>query len=513
MNRMSNENERRVLVLAPTNRDALLTRSILEQNQIEAEFCTDVPCVMKLYEEGAGALLLPEEVVLKGQSGPIAELVARQPAWSDLPIILLTRHGSDSPALVSALATLGNVTLLERPTGVMALVNAVRHALRARERQYHGRALLVERELANLRKDEFLATLAHELRNPLAPIRNSLQILRLTSCQDDASQHICDMMDRQVNLMVRLVDDLMEVSRITRGKIEIRREPVELASLIRSAVETSRPMIDAANTHLQVSIPAETITVLGDPMRLSQVFANLLNNAAKYTNQRGQIWVSASVQGKNVAVSIRDTGIGIPSDMLPYIFDMFMQVDRSAGRAQGGLGIGLTLVRTLVELHGGTIEVRSEGTGRGSEFIVSLPIIHQEASPTPAANNQRVTELPARRILVVDDNVDSAASLGMLLKVLGADVRTEHDGPAALATIETYRPDVVLLDIGMPGMDGFQVAEQIRRREDSDRILLIALTGWGQEQDRRRTHEAGFDHHLVKPADVKVLRTLLTQMN
>jgi signal transduction histidine kinase/CheY-like chemotaxis protein len=513
MKRISNENERRVLVLAPTNRDALLTRRILKQNQIDAEFCTDIPSVMKLFESGAGALLLPEEVVLKGQSGPIAELVARQPAWSDLPIILLTRHDSDSPALVSALATLGNVTLLERPTGVMALVAAVRHAVRARERQYHARALLVERELANLRKDEFLATLAHELRNPLAPIRNSLQILRLTACQDEGSQHICEMMERQVNLMVRLVDDLMEVSRITRGKIEIRREPVDVAMLIHSAVETSRPVIDAAQTHLEVSVPAETITVFGDPMRLSQVFSNLLNNAAKYTNQRGEIWVTASVQGKYVEVSIRDTGIGIPSDMLPYIFDMFMQVDRSAGRAQGGLGIGLTLVRTLVELHGGAIEVRSEGTGRGSEFIVRLPIAQREATPAPVAANPRVTEVPARRILVVDDNVDAAASLGMLLEVLGAEVRTEHDGPAALATIDSYRPDVVLLDIGMPGMDGFQVAERIRSQPDSKHVLLIALTGWGQEEDRRRTREAGFDHHLVKPADVKTLRNLLTQMS
>ncbi len=371
-----------------------------------------------------------------------------------------------------------------------------------------------ERELqdADRRKDEFLAILAHELRNPLAPIRNSLHILRLTGQSDPAAERVGEMMERQVNHMVRLVDDLLEVSRITRGKIELRKEPIELAAVVRSAVETSKPLVDAAGHQLAVTIPSEPLFLLGDLVRLSQVIANLLNNAAKYTEPGGQIWLKVRREADCVSISVRDTGIGIPSDMLPRVFDLFAQIDRHVGHSQGGLGIGLTLVKSLVEMHGGAVKVQSDGPGRGSEFEVRLPLV---AGPQPDASSvsQKGLALIPRRVLVVDDNRDAADSLSTLLKLLGADVFVAYDGPEALAILGQYKPEVVLLDIGMPGMDGHEVARRIRQQPEFQDVTLIALTGWGQQEDRHRSESAGFDFHLIKPADVNVLQSLLLSLD
>jgi CheY-like chemotaxis protein len=312
---------------------------------------------------------------------------------------------------------------------------------------------------------------------------------------------------------VRLVDDLMEVSRITRGKIELRKERVEVAPVLRGAVETSRPLIDAGGHQLVLSLAEEPLAVEGDPMRLTQVIANLLNNAAKYTDASGTIWLSARRDGAEVVVSVRDSGTGIPPDMLPHVFGLFTQVERSTGRAQGGLGIGLTLVKTLVEMHGGSVAARSEGLGKGSEFIVRLPLA---TGPRPAeasrSTKERAAGLDSRRILVVDDNRDAAESLGVLLEMLGAQVRVAYSGADALETLATYDPTVVLLDIGMPGMDGHEVARRIRAQPRFRDVTLIALTGWGQEEDYRRSRTVGFDHHLIKPADVDALQTLLDSL-
>jgi len=367
---------------------------------------------------------------------------------------------------------------------------------------------------ADKRKDEFLATLAHELRNPLAPIRNSLHVLRLAGTDPSTSVLIHEMMERQVGQMVRLVDDLMEVSRITRGKIELRKERVDLAGVVQSAVETSKPMIESAHHQLSISLPLESLFLDADPIRVTQILANLLNNAAKYTEDGGQIYLTACADGPHALVSIRDTGMGIPAPMLPKVFDSFTQVDRTYDRSQGGLGIGLTLVRTLVELHGGTVEAHSNGAGQGSEFVVRLPLaMQQNNSYSVAAHNGRTQSVAARRILVVDDNRDSAQSLGLLLKFLGADITTANDGPSALEAIRRYRPSVVLLDIGMPGMDGYEVAQRARLEPEGAALVLIALTGWGQEEDRRRSHEAGFDHHLVKPVDLAALQAILAALD
>jgi signal transduction histidine kinase len=514
---MATEAERRILVLAPTRRDAALTCTLLGENGIACHPCEDVDELVQELAAGAGAILVPEEILANGKSRQLVEMIESQPRWSDLPVLLITTQGADSPAVLLAPKLLGNVTLLERPTRVTALVSAAQSALRARERQYQARDYLIERERtsealkqADRRKDEFLAILAHELRNPLAPIRNSLQILRMTSGTDPTGQRVCEMMERQVNHMVRLVDDLMEVSRITRGLVELHREDTDLASIVRSAVETSKPLIDANHHQLAISLPPDPVPLHGDAVRLGQVFSNLLNNAAKYTEPGGQVWLQAKRDRKEVIVSVRDTGIGLAPEELPVVFDMFMQVDRSTNRSQGGLGIGLTLVKNLVELHGGTITATSRGRGQGSEFTVRLPInlaarrTTEEAAPGRANSNLR-----QRRVLVVDDNLDAAASLGMLLKFLGTEVQVANDGPAALAAIESYRPDVVLLDIGMPGMDGFEVARRIRENRNNDNLVLIALTGWGQAEDRNRTQAAGFDHHLVKPADITALQTVL----
>jgi PAS domain S-box-containing protein len=365
---------------------------------------------------------------------------------------------------------------------------------------------------ADRRKDEFLATLAHELRNPLAPIRNGLQILRLARGDPAAAAQVQEMLERQVNHLVRLVDDLMEVARVTRGRIELRREPIDLAAMLRSAVETSRPLIEAARHELAVSLPDEPVTVMADPVRLAQIVANLLNNAAKYTEDGGRISLSASREGSYAVVSVRDSGIGIPIDVLPRVFDLFAQADRTYHRAQGGLGIGLTLVRTLVELHGGTVTAKSDGVGHGSEFIVRLPIGVELGGRRTGPSDEVDGVFSAHRILVVDDSRDAAESLALLLGSLGADVHTARDGPAALDELDSYRPSVMLLDIGMPGMDGLEVARRARQRRDSRDLTVIALSGWGQDEDRRRSREAGIDYHMVKPVDLDELGRLLTTL-
>ncbi len=625
--------EFRVLVLAPTGKDGALTQALLERAGVACVCCGDLRETCEQMEQGVGALLLAEEAILDGQKACLEEWLEKQSTWSDLPVLVLARPGADSAAVAQAMDLLGNVTVLERPIRVAALVSAVRTALRARERQYDAREQLVQLEqsesdlrdffenanvglhwvgpdgiilranqtelqllgysrdeyigrhiaefhvdveviqdilekltrgeticerearlkckdgsirhvlinstvlwqdgkfvrtrcltlditarkeaeealrAADRRKDEFLAILAHELRNPLAPIRNSLHILRLSQ-QDAGTTRVTEMMERQVNHMVRLVDDLMEVSRITRGKIELRTEDVEVAAIVRGAVETSRPLIDAGGHELTISLPAEPLTLQGDLVRLTQVIANLLNNAAKYTDPGGQIQLAARREGNQVAISVRDSGVGIQPEMLATAFEMFTQIDRDANRTQGGLGIGLTLVKRLVEMHGGSVQASSGGKGLGSEFIVRLPLAERSGDRSRSSIAGSDLRVP-KRVLVVDDNRDAAESLGMLLDLLGAEVRVVFDGPSALELLPNYKPAVVLLDLGMPGMDGLEVARRIRQQPEFADVKLIALTGWGQPEDRSRSQSAGFDYHLIKPADVRALENLLVSL-
>jgi CheY-like chemotaxis protein len=366
------------------------------------------------------------------------------------------------------------------------------------------------------RKDEFLAMLAHELRNPLAPIRTAAQVLRLKGPAEPELQLARDVIDRQVQQLTRLVDDLLDLSRVSRGKINVELEPVALAAVVARAVEISRPLIDARKHHLEVSLPEQAVQVEGDAARLAQVVSNLLNNAAKYTEQGGRIWLTVepaserAQETREVLLRVRDTGVGIAADMLPNIFQMFTQVQGSVSRSEGGLGIGLSLVRSLVELHRGSVTALSEGLGQGSEFIVRLPLLEAPA-PSPSAGEQRPRARKAspRRILVVDDNTDAADSLTLLLRVLGHVVRTAYDGPTALDLVRAQPPDVVLLDIGLPGTSGLEVARRMRQDLGLTDALLVALTGYGQDEDRRRSEEAGFNAHLVKPVDLDALHDLL----
>jgi PAS domain S-box-containing protein len=365
---------------------------------------------------------------------------------------------------------------------------------------------------ADRRKNEFLAMLAHELRNPLAPIHNAVQLLRKNCPEDEETKWAHDVIERQVQHITRMVDDLLDVSRITRGKINLRREPINVAIAVARAVEMVQPLIDARKHQLTTSLPAEPIWLEADAPRLAQVLANLLNNAAKYTEEGGQIWLAVETDGSNVRLKVRDSGIGIPPDYLPHVFDLFSQEDSSFGRTQGGLGIGLTLVRSLVRMHGGAIEAFSPGIAQGSEFVVRLPrLLQAPLTGATAAKDGPAMVAPPRRILVVDDNVDGARSLSILLRHAGHDVHTANDGPAALELIRTWQPQVVLLDIGMPRMSGLEVARILRRDLGMSKVLLVAMTGYGQDDDRQRSEEAGFNAHMVKPLDLDALQLLLAR--
>jgi two-component system CheB/CheR fusion protein len=360
------------------------------------------------------------------------------------------------------------------------------------------------------RKDQFLAMLAHELRNPLAPIRNAVELMRQVETFDPSFQPSREMVERQVKHLARLVDDLLDVSRITRGSIRLRKEPVDLGAIVQSAVEGARPLITTRSHELEVELPQEPLRLEADPARLEQIVANLLDNAARYTMPGGHIWVTARREGGEAVVRVRDSGIGVPPDVLERVFEPFVQTaGESLARTDGGLGVGLTLVRSLVEMHGGQVEARSPGLGQGSEFVVRLPARPPEGAEGPAAEPAVLPQARSLRVLVVEDNLDAAESLATLLRLWNHDVRVVNDGPSALDAAREQKPEVVLLDIGLPGLDGFQVARKLREEPGLEDTLLVAMTGYGQPEDRRRSREAGIHHHFVKPVEPLVLRNLL----
>jgi PAS domain S-box-containing protein len=396
-----------------------------------------------------------------------------------------------------------------RVTGVVLVFRDVTDRRQTEAALLQHAAVLQE---ADRRKDEFLAMLAHELRNPLAPIHNAAQIMKLEGRHGPNFDWSLQVIVHQLVHLTRLVDDLLDVSRITQGKVKLQKERVKLAQVVERAVETCRPLIDERRHQLTVSLGDAPMPLEADLTRLTQVFSNLLNNAAKYTEVGGQIALTAAVEGQEVVVRIRDSGVGIAAEMLPRIFDLFAQADKSLARTSGGLGIGLTLVRRLVELHGGRIAATSSGPGKGSEFVVTLPLAESEKAA--AANGPKETEQQEKsqqRILVVDDNRDSAKSIAVLLRAGGDTVELAFDGPMALEAARHLRPDVVLLDIGLPGMDGYEVARQLRRDASLKNVVLIAMTGYGQDGDRQQSQEAGFNAHLVKPVDLNMLQSLLAR--
>jgi signal transduction histidine kinase/CheY-like chemotaxis protein len=505
----------RVVLLAPTRRDAETAALVLRQAGIDVVAACAFRAALDEVASGAAAFIFPEEAITPEHHAWMVEALREQPPWSDLPLLVLARAGADSAISEDVVRTLGNVTLLERPLRIATLVSAVRTAIRARQRQYQIRDHLGERahaeaalRLADRRKDEFLATLGHELRNPLAPIVSALHLLRLEGLTAKSTDQAIAVIERQVSHLTGLVDDLLEVSRITRGLVDIRQDPVDLVAAVRGAVETVRPGIARAGHRLALDLPPRPVAVRGDLLRLTQVFANLLTNATKYTDSGGRITVSVREVDGRAVTTVRDSGIGIAPQHLDTVFDMFMQIDRAHRLSQGGLGIGLTLVKSLVEMHDGTVSARSEGLGMGSEFRVELPLLDAQIAEQRDVFDLR--RLPGLRVLVVDDNVDAAETLAVLLESLGATVRVAHDGASALAALDTFDPSAMLLDIGMPHMDGHELARRIRLRAEHRDTLLIALTGWGQDQDVKESREAGFDHHVVKPPDVDTLLTLLS---
>ena len=502
----------RVLLLPATAADGSASRSILDDAGIAHFVCHDLDELLGALGDGAGAVLLTDDALRPGDCERLATAIAEQPVWSDLPILLLCAHGADAPLAAWAIDALGNATVLERPVRITTLISVLRSALRARRRQYEVRDGIERLCETDRRKDEFLAILAHELRNPLAPMVNALHVARAAHGDSLHERRALDVMDRQLRGLVRLVEDLLDVSRITRGKLELRRERVELAHVLADAVEAVQPELDAAGHRLRLAPPADTVALDADPVRLVQVFANLLGNAIKYMAPGGEIQLHSTSSGDAVAVSIRDAGIGIPREALARVFEPFVQIGAAAWAAGGGLGIGLALVKQLVELHGGAIEARSEGPGTGSEFVVTLPVAAGRELAPAAVRVAREAAPAGRRILVADDNVDAAESLGVLLELMGHEVRLAHDGEQALAQAEAFRPELILLDLGMPRLDGYATARRIRASAWGRRILVAALTGWGQPEVKRQTAEAGFDVHLVKPVDRSTLHDLLASL-
>jgi signal transduction histidine kinase len=448
------------------------------------------------------------DIMMPGMNGlEVLKFLRGIDSLIDLPVVMVTARG-DSSDVVEALE-LGANDYLTKPLDFPVVLARVRTQLALRQ----AREALRD---ADRRKDEFLAMLAHELRNPLAPLRNTLQVLRLQHSGDAEIEQLAGVMDRQVNHLVRLVDDLLDLSRISRGKIELRNEPVDLVPVLERCLERVRPQLEERQHILALSLPEQPLPLEADPARLEQVFTNLLSNAAKYTPLHGHIGLSARREADEALVRVKDNGIGIRPEMLGEVFEMFQQADRIPGRVSEGLGVGLALVRRLVEMHGGTVAAFSDGPGTGSEFVVRLPLAAQlTAAPTRDAGRRLAGARSARRslrMLVVDDNVDGAQSLALLLDLIGHEVRIGYDGSEALETAAEFRPEVVLLDIGLPrGMDGYEVARRLRTQPGLEQTLLVALTGYGAEEDRERAREAGFSAHFVKPVDLEALCELLDQ--
>ncbi|WP_394787129.1 response regulator [Rhodoferax sp.] len=493
--------ELRILIYVPTGQDAFLTQKLLHAAHIKVSICKSPKDLATQLNEGVGALLLAEEV-LGATVGLLRQFVEQQAAWSDLPILLLTKNSMDSLEIQRAVEHLGNVTLLERPVRTMALTSFVKSALRARERQYQVRAF-------NQRKDEFLATLAHELRNPLAPILNAASIFERLYPSAQTSK-LVGMVNRQIKHLTRLVDDLMEVARINTGKIELQLAKTTVQQVVTHALEIADAALRERRHQLQVLLPPRDVALHVDHVRLVQSLANILINAAKFTPVEGQVSVKVEVDQASVFFKVRDSGKGLGPAALASVFQMFAQ-ERTAGEPSSGLGIGLHLAKVFAEMHAGSVSASSPGLGQGSEFVIQIPMApdsdallpHQAPSATPGSH-------PPRRVLVVDDNQDAADSLAEFLVLEGMEASAVYDGLAALQAVRTNLPDAVVMDIGMPRMNGYDTARELRRLLPGKTPLLIALTGWGQHADRELAKKAGFDFHFVKPVDIPKLLSCLS---
>jgi signal transduction histidine kinase/ActR/RegA family two-component response regulator len=510
-----------VLVCAPTGRDMQLTCALLsERAAVRCEPCADVPELCAKIRRGAGVAVAAEEALDGNGAARLIDALAGQVAWSDLPVLILasaaTHEDAGGEGPIAALRQRGNITVLDRPVRIVTLVSAVQSALRARRRQYEVRDLLVEMRAAVRHRDQFLAMLGHELRNPLGAINNAMGVLDAASPPTDATEREHrDIIHRQTDHLARLVDDLLDVSRITSGKIALQKRPTDLCEVLLAGVRSMDGLVRAQRHELRTSTASCPVLVDGDSFRLEQVVNNLLTNAIKYTPPDGKIEAGVRADGNSAVLYVRDNGIGIPRDLLPRVFDLFTQSERALDRSQGGLGIGLTLVRALVEMHGGTVQVESDGPGAGCLFTIRLPRVEAPRTTEPAADvgagaaaprNGNRTHDPApgegrrRKILLVEDQPDARRALQRLLQIWGHSVDAAGDGLAGLERAVQSTPEIALIDVGLPGLDGYEVARRIRAKL-GNAIRLVALTGYGQPEDRDRAYAAGFDLHLVKPVD------------
>jgi signal transduction histidine kinase len=500
----------KVVLVSPNPADRKLAAAFLRDEGIETQECPSVWDATAHVGPGVSCIVLVEEALEEHGLVAFHDAIAMQPAWSDMPLVIVgSRGGSPQAVMESVFPISGNVTFLQRPLHPLSLVSAVRVALRSRRRQYQMRDLLAERERAVQQRDEFLAMLAHELRNPLAPIRYAAYLM---GTQKDAGPMIerCRVLiEKQAKHITRLVDDLLDVSRLELGKIDLRRQRADLNEIAAAAVEACTPITSEQRHELTLRTAGQALPVHVDPVRLEQALGNLIVNAAKFTPAGGRIAVETRLAGDQALVCVSDNGVGIRADMLESIFGLFTQGEVTIDRSKGGLGIGLTLVKRLVELHGGVVSAHSEGLGKGARFEARLPLARVEAAPAqvPSPHARAV----ARRILVAEDRADAREALGILLSEWRHQVVFAADGPEAVRIARDEHPEIALIDIGLPGFDGYAVAREIRR-EDSDwarAVRLIALTGYGQASDRRRALEAGFDMHLLKPVDPVELKGVL----
>jgi signal transduction histidine kinase/CheY-like chemotaxis protein len=511
--------EERVLVFAPTGRDAVLACQLLSTMAVPGVACASSAELFQEIAAGAGAVILADEALHPDTVQGLLTTLGEQPPWSDLPLIVFTRSGESSEHVLETLVPLANATILERPVRLSTLVSAVKAALRARRRQYEVRGLLERQADADRRKDEFLAMLGHELRNPLSGIRNALWVLDQVGSQEEQAVRQREVIMRQTRHLVRMVDDLLDVSRVTRGKIILQRRPVDLREVVERCLSELGMGALADSNDLELTVETATAVVMGDPVRLEQVVCNLLQNAIKYTPRWGRLRVSVETEEGEALLRVHDTGVGLSPEMLQTIFEPFAQVESSRQRSEGGLGLGLPLVRSLAEMHGGRVEAVSDGPGQGSEFIVRLPLLAEDRRrtplrrPTPPVSRAVPIVGPANglHVLIVEDNEDGRESLRELLELWGYRVSVAGSGPEGVEMAFSVRPEVGLIDIGLPGMDGNEVARRIRSILGGQEISLIAMTGYGQPEDRRRALQAGFDRYLVKPVDPAVLSQLLNE--
>ena len=499
-------------LVSPNAADAELALGFLGEGGIQTRWFADLLQAAQALDEGTGCLIVVEEALAAAELPVLREALARLPAWSDLPLIVVSRDvAALGAAIADAFPESGNVTLLERPLNPHTLVSAVHVALRAAARQREVGELMTQREQAIKLRDEFLAMLAHELRNPLAPMLNALYLMRRGKLDDPMVAKGSEILERQVHHVVRLVDDLMDVARLERGKVVLKKQRLDLNRAVTSAIEACLPAARERGHRISVRFATNAVYVEGDAVRIEQIICNLINNAAKFSPTPGEIRVESGVEGNRALIVVEDQGIGFERDAAEKLFEPFLQVNPTLERTAGGLGMGLTIVRRLAELHGGRVSAASEGPGKGARFVVEFPLAagpelqaHEAAAP-PQARPRR------RRIVVIEDNPDIRETLRIMVTMWGHDVELAGDGSSGVELVLKQRPDIALIDVGLPGMNGYDVARAIRKSIPNGEIRLIAVTGYGQPSDRDLAMQAGFDRHLLKPISPQILERLLAE--